>query len=85
MKMPTKNEAVVLLQEILTHPKEMLSLTPDINALLGMKWLDQLLPNMLGTPDWDYDGLCAFCEEHNLDGKDTIQIALKKLESEIYH
>lgn len=39
MKMPTKEEVVILLQEILNHPKELLSLTPDMNALLGMKWL----------------------------------------------
>ncbi len=79
MKMPTKEEVVILLQEILNHPKELLSLTPDMNALLGMKWLDQLLPDIKGAPDWDYDGLHAFCEKYKIDGKDTIQTALEKI------
>ena len=79
MKKPTKDQVIVLLQQMLKHPKEMMSLIPDMNALLGMKWVDQFLPDIKGMPDWDYDGLRAFCEEYKINGEDSIQVAFEKI------
>jgi len=50
-----------------------------IGDILGMKWVDSLLPKIKGEPEWGYDGLKKFFDEAGMDGSDTIMEALEKL------
>jgi len=53
--------------------------TSKIGELLGMKYLDKLLPRIKGEPDWGYDELEKFFTEHGIENSETIDEALTKL------
>ncbi len=50
-----------------------------IGELLGMKWVDSLLPKIKGEPEWGYEGLKAFLADHGIEGSDSFKEALAKL------
>lgn len=50
-----------------------------IGALLGMKFIDSLLPKIKGEPDWDYKGLKQFFHENGIETSDTFAEAMNKL------
>ena len=51
---PTKEEVVTLLH-IAKNDKIIHMNT--VNELLGMKWVDSLMPKIKGEPEWGYEGL----------------------------
>lgn len=50
-----------------------------IGELLGMKWVDSLMPKIKGEPEWGYEGLKIFFIEHSIEGSDSFKNALDKL------
>ena len=50
-----------------------------IGELLGMKWVDSLMPKIKGESEWDYEGLKIFFIEHSIEGSDSFKNALDKL------
>ena len=50
-----------------------------IGELLGMKWVDSLMPKIKGEPEWGYEGLKIFFIEHGIEGSDSFKNALDKL------
>lgn len=50
-----------------------------VDELLGMKWVDSLLPKNKEEPEWGYDGLKKFFDEFGIKGSDTFKEALEKL------
>lgn len=73
---PTKEEVVTLLNvaknDKIIHMK-------TVNELLGMKWVDSLMPKIKGEPEWGYEGLREFFIIHSIDGSCTFEEALEKL------
>ena len=74
---PTKAQVEALLQaaiktQHIDHMKTM-------GDLLGMKWVDSLLPKLPIEPEWDYYGLRQFCDENGISNTDTCEQALEKL------
>lgn len=51
-----------------------------IGELLGMKFVDSLLPKIKGEPAWGYEGLRVFCADNGIEAKDTLEEALRKLQ-----
>ncbi len=52
----------------------------NIGELLGMKWVDSLLPKCENEPEWGFEGLKIFFEKYEINGQDTFVDALKKLD-----
>ena len=50
-----------------------------IGELLGMKWVDSLMPKIKGESEWEYEGLKIFFIEHSIEGSDSFKNALDKL------
>ena len=50
-----------------------------VGELLGMKWVDSLLPKIKGEPEWGYEGLKKFFIDHRIEGTDSFKEALDKL------
>lgn len=50
-----------------------------IGELLGMKWVDSLMPKIKGEPEWGFEGLKIFFIEHGIEGADSFKKALDKL------
>ena len=73
---PTKEEVIVLLN-IAKIDKSIHMHT--ISELLGMKWVDSLMPKIKGEPEWGYEGLRQFFIIHSIDGSYTFEEALEKL------
>lgn len=74
---PSKEQILTLLHSIELH-KDLMP-TKTIGELIGMKWVDSLLPKIPIEPDWGYDGLVKFCADNGLERSDTIEDAIKKL------
>ena len=51
----------------------------SVGELLGMKWVDSLLPKIKGEPEWGYEGLKKFFIDHVIEGTDSFKDALDKL------
>ena len=51
----------------------------SVGELLGMKWVDSLLPKIKGEPEWGYEGLTKFFIDHGIEGSDSFTEALGKL------
>lgn len=51
----------------------------SVGELLGMKWVDSLLPKIKGEPEWGYEGLKKFFNYHGIEGSDSFTEALGKL------
>ena len=51
----------------------------SVGELLGMKWVDSLMPKIKGEPEWGYEGLKIFFIEHSIEGSDSFKNALDKL------
>lgn len=47
--------------------------------LLGMKWVDSLLPKFKDEPEWGYEGLKKFFIDHGIESTDSFKEALDKL------
>ena len=73
---PTKEEVVTLLH-IAKNDKIIHMNT--VNELLGMKWVDSLMPKIKGEPEWGYEGLREFFIVHSIDSSCTFEEALEKL------
>lgn len=73
---PTKEEVIALLT-IAKNDKIIRMQT--VSELLGMKWVDSLIPKIKGEPEWGYEGLREFFINHSIDGSCTFGEALEKL------
>lgn len=73
---PTKEEVVTLLN---IAKNDRIIHMNTVNDLLGMKWVDSLMPNIKGKPEWCYEGLRKFFIDHSIDGTCTFEEALEKL------
>ena len=73
---PNKDEVKALLAITLN---DKIVPTQTIGDLLGIKWVDSLLPKIKGEPAWGYEGLKTFFMNHEIDAKDTLEEALRKL------
>lgn len=51
----------------------------SVGELLGMKWVDSLLPKIKDEPEWGYEGLKKFFIDHEIEGTDSFKEALDKL------
>ena len=51
-----------------------------IGELLGMKLVDTLLPKFKNEPEWGYEGLRLFFNERGINGQNTFEEALEKLQ-----
>ncbi len=50
-----------------------------IGELLGMKWVDSLLPKFNNEPEWGYEGLRKFFVDNGIEFSSTLKSALEKL------
>ena len=73
---PTKEEIITLLT---IAKNDKIIHIQTISELLGMKWVDSLLPKIKGEPEWGYEGLRKFFIDHSIDGSCTFGEALEKL------
>ena len=73
---PSKEEMIALFESI-EKSSHLKKLTSNIASLIGTKTIDALLPKANGEPDWDVEGLEAFCSDYGLKRSDEIGEALK--------
>ena len=75
---PTKEEVITLLtiamNDKIIHIK-------TISELLGMKWVDSLMPKIKDEPEWGYEGLREFFINCSIDFSCTFEEALKILKN----
>lgn len=73
---PTKDEVIKLLtiakNDGIIHIK-------SVGELLGMKWLDSLMPKIKGEPEWGFEGLSRFFAACDIETSCSLEDALKKL------
>ena len=50
-----------------------------VGDLLGLKWVDSLMPKIKGEPEWGYEGLKQFFADHDIAPACTLKEALDKL------
>lgn len=50
-----------------------------VGELLGMKWVDSLLPKFKNEPEWGYEGLNKFFVDHGIEHTDSFKEAMDKL------
>ena len=74
--MPTKEEVIKLLE---VAKNDDIIPIHSIGELIGMKWVDGLLPKIEGAPAWGYDGLVKFFKDYGIDNNDSFEEALKKI------
>ena len=73
---PTKEEVIALLT---VAKNDKIIRMQTVSELLGMKWVDSLIPKIKGEPEWGYEGLREFFVNHSIDGSCTFGEALEKL------
>ncbi len=73
---PTKEEVENLLRFAMDSKLVQMQ---TIGELIGMKWLDSLMPKIKGEPDWGYEGLKQFFIDNGIGSSDTFDVALEKL------
>lgn len=73
---PTKTEVKKLLTLIISRDfiKEQ-----TVGELLGLKWVDSLMPKIKGEPEWGYEGLNQFFIDNDIAPTCTLKEALDKL------
>ena len=74
--LPTKEEVITLLT---IAKNDKINHMQTVSELLGMKWVDSLIPKIKGEPEWGYEGLREFFVNHSIDGSCTFREALEKL------
>jgi len=50
-----------------------------IGKLLGMKFMDLIMPVVEGEPEWNYYGLKEFFSQYEIESSDSLEIALSKI------
>ena len=50
-----------------------------VGELLGLKWVDSLMPKIKGEPEWGYEGLNQFFIDNDIAPTCTLKEALDKL------
>lgn len=73
---PSKEEVQKLLQ---ININSKLIKIDTVGELLGMKFVDSLLPKTQIEPEWGFDGLKLFFENHSINPSLSLQEALNKL------
>ena len=73
---PTKEEVKKLLNLVLDN--KFLN-EQTIGDLLGLKWVDSLMPKIKNEPEWGYEGLHQFFLDNNISPATTLKDALEKL------
>lgn len=73
---PTKEEVIMLLT---IAKSDKIIHMQSVSELLGMKWVDSLMPQIKGEPDWGYEGLREFFLNHSIDFSCSFEEALEKL------
>lgn len=73
---PTKDEVKRLFEIIVSDQGLHMN---TVSEVLGMKWVDSLLSQIVGEPDWGYEGLVEFCNAHNIKPEDSLIAALEKM------
>lgn len=73
---PTKTEVKKLLTLMISRDfiKEQ-----TVGELLGLKWVDSLMPKIKGEPEWGYEGLNQFFIDNDIASTCTLKEALDKL------
>lgn len=73
---PTKTEVKKLLTLMISRDfiKEQ-----TVGELLGLKWVDSLMPKIKGEPEWGYEGLNQFFIDNDIAPTCTLKEALDKL------
>ncbi len=73
---PTKEEVKKLLNAIIDNQ---FIHEQTIGDLLGLKWVDSLMPKIKGEPEWGYEGLNQFFIDNDIATTCTLKEALDKL------
>lgn len=71
-KEDVKKLLAIAMNDQFTHMK-------TVGELIGMKWVDSLMPKIKGGPEWGYDGLKNFFDEYGIESSATFEEALEKL------
>lgn len=74
--MPTKMEVIKLICLMIESPFINVQTVGD---LLGLKWVDSLMPKIKGEPEWGYEGLNQFLIDNYIVPTCTLKEALDKL------
>ncbi|MBE6647456.1 MAG: hypothetical protein E7611_07475 [Ruminococcaceae bacterium] len=74
--MPTKEEVKILLS-LMIENKFIYEQT--VGELLGLKWVDSLMPKIKDEQEWGYEGLNQFFIDNDIAPTCTLKEALDKL------
>ena len=74
--MPTEKEVKTLLALMIEN--EFMH-EQNVGDLLGLKWVDSLLPKFKDEPEWGYEGLNQFFIDNDIAPTCTLKEALDKL------
>lgn len=73
---PTKTEVKKLLTLMISRD---FIKAQTVGELLGLKWVDSLMPKIKGEPEWGYEGLNQFFIDNDIAPTCTLKEALDKL------